>query len=434
MTLVVLDCCRDELNPLKTELRGFHSTAIALSCEPNANAFDGAKRNSIHRTYTEILLKHFTTPNLEARKMLDDVNAAVVQRTEGEQEPFVNSSFYRPVALFGADGSLQQQEEICQKQTDQISEALNDRARSLEIETQEKTKRLEDKKSLMEDVSRLRDQVESLKYSLQTNVAEAKHRVQEVADAELRSKQSEIDKLRKQVQSLKHLLYVEQRYTKIKRLKRTRIKQLQLLDVEDVALLHKQMQELKARQAKIERRAQEAEQRAQAAEDRANAELLAKQGEIDRLRKQVKILKRPPSMQLASVSSKSAAWKNPRGRPESAHPWRPKASDVMEKEKKETQSTPRVIKKETQCTARVIKKSPDRLHLITTPKSSRKKNGVRRSTRKPTPRVQARWTVTSSVTAPHSESTQEILSIHYGIQRKFHPSTRSNRYNKGKMM
>ena len=38
-------------------------------------------------TYTEILLKHFTTPNLEARKMLDDVNAAVVQRTEGEQEP-----------------------------------------------------------------------------------------------------------------------------------------------------------------------------------------------------------------------------------------------------------------------------------------------------------------------------------------------------------
>ena len=60
---------------------------------------------------------------------------------------FFNSSFYRPVALFGADGSLQQQEEIWQKQTegDQISEALNDRVRSVEIETQEKTKRLEDK-------------------------------------------------------------------------------------------------------------------------------------------------------------------------------------------------------------------------------------------------------------------------------------------------
>src|SRR6185503_16278924 len=99
--LVFLDACRD--NPLAERLaRGMGTrsnrvgvglgrvedvpsrTLVAFATASNTVAFDGEGSNS---PYTTALLKNLREPNLELQLMLRRVRAAVLEATNGSQEP-----------------------------------------------------------------------------------------------------------------------------------------------------------------------------------------------------------------------------------------------------------------------------------------------------------------------------------------------------------
>jgi len=115
-TIVILDACRD--NPLA---RSFQSrigatrsgavgaglaaysslgtgTLIAFATAPGQTALDGQGANS---PFTEALVKHLRTPNLEVRQMLTRVRADVAAVTRNKQIPWDNSSLLGEVFLAG---------------------------------------------------------------------------------------------------------------------------------------------------------------------------------------------------------------------------------------------------------------------------------------------------------------------------------------------
>ncbi len=97
-SLVLLDACRN--NPLanagaKTEadglarIRAEGGTYIAFATAPGSVAFDGAGRNS---PFSEALLRHIDTPNIDVRLMMSDVRQDVFEATGQRQLPWENNS------------------------------------------------------------------------------------------------------------------------------------------------------------------------------------------------------------------------------------------------------------------------------------------------------------------------------------------------------
>ena len=105
INLVFLDACRD--NPLARNLarsmgtrsanvgRGLArvetgvGTLIAFATEPGNVALDGKGSNS---PFTEALLKHIETPDLDIAKLMRRVRKEVLDTTAGKQVPWSNSS------------------------------------------------------------------------------------------------------------------------------------------------------------------------------------------------------------------------------------------------------------------------------------------------------------------------------------------------------
>lgn len=127
-TLIFLDACRD--NPLAadaapsatagrasrpgatrstggglvTESPGV-GVLIAFATAPGQVALDGTGANS---PFTQALLRHITTPNLEVREMLGAVRRSVREATSGQQIPWDNSSLEERFvfASFGVGAGL----------------------------------------------------------------------------------------------------------------------------------------------------------------------------------------------------------------------------------------------------------------------------------------------------------------------------------------
>jgi hypothetical protein len=115
-TIVILDACRD--NPLSRSFRAklgatrsgavgaglaaYSSlgtgTLIAFATAPGQTALDGQGSNS---PFTQALVKHMRTPNLEVRQMLTRVRADVASVTRNQQIPWDNSSLLGEVFLAG---------------------------------------------------------------------------------------------------------------------------------------------------------------------------------------------------------------------------------------------------------------------------------------------------------------------------------------------
>lgn len=94
--IVILDACRN--NPFTTKGlvrpglvrdRGGAGLLIAYATDPGNVAYDGLGENSV---YTSALLKHVTTPGLDARLMLGRVRQEVVLATGGRQIPWVEEA------------------------------------------------------------------------------------------------------------------------------------------------------------------------------------------------------------------------------------------------------------------------------------------------------------------------------------------------------
>jgi uncharacterized caspase-like protein len=100
--VIILDACRD--NPLETRtaarsgtrgggLAGYSTVGsgmlIAFATAPGKTALDGTGE---HSPFTQALLKHMASPNIEINDMLTRVRVDVVNATERRQVPWVNSS------------------------------------------------------------------------------------------------------------------------------------------------------------------------------------------------------------------------------------------------------------------------------------------------------------------------------------------------------
>lgn len=103
--IVILDACRD--NPLGDKLAGALGarkeavgsglasifagvgTLISFSTQPGNVALDGAGANS---PFTEALLKHIATPNVDVLSMMKSVRRDVVAQTQSKQVPWDTSS------------------------------------------------------------------------------------------------------------------------------------------------------------------------------------------------------------------------------------------------------------------------------------------------------------------------------------------------------
>lgn len=101
--LVFLDACRD--NPLTQDIapgsnegevgkglarvRAAGGSYIAFATAPGHVAYDGAERNS---PFTQALLNHIDTPNVDVRLMMADVRADVFETTARRQLPWENNS------------------------------------------------------------------------------------------------------------------------------------------------------------------------------------------------------------------------------------------------------------------------------------------------------------------------------------------------------
>ncbi len=97
VSMVILDACRN--NPFEQRLRGAargmaaidaaRGGLIAYATAPGSVAADGDGANG---PYTEELVKALAIPNLKAEEVFKRVTAAVEQRTNGQQTPWVSSS------------------------------------------------------------------------------------------------------------------------------------------------------------------------------------------------------------------------------------------------------------------------------------------------------------------------------------------------------
>lgn len=143
--IVILDACRN--NPL-AKLQSSPGlarittaptgTIVSYATAPGQEAADGmGGRNGV---FTEHLLKHIVTPGLTIEDTLKLVNAAVVEQTKGQQQPWYDSSFSGQFCFAGCDDlrSLQELARIKQEK-----EALELRAARLENDSSEKKKQLD---------------------------------------------------------------------------------------------------------------------------------------------------------------------------------------------------------------------------------------------------------------------------------------------------
>jgi hypothetical protein len=98
-SIVLLDACRN--NPLANagaaaagpdglaRIRAEGGSYIAFATAPGTAAFDGTGRNS---PFSEALLRHIDTPNVDIRLMMSDVRQDVFQATDRSQLPWENNS------------------------------------------------------------------------------------------------------------------------------------------------------------------------------------------------------------------------------------------------------------------------------------------------------------------------------------------------------
>ena len=110
--LIILDCCRD--NPYQTTTRSAGSRGLAgiartppnmlISYATAANhvAQDGKGKNS---PFTEALLEFLPRSDAEVFQCLTKVNAAVAQRTNGSQTPWISTNLHREFYLVPPEDS-----------------------------------------------------------------------------------------------------------------------------------------------------------------------------------------------------------------------------------------------------------------------------------------------------------------------------------------
>jgi cyclophilin family peptidyl-prolyl cis-trans isomerase len=101
LKVIVLDCCRDDpfrrswSRSSKGGLAQIESTPsgtiIAYSSAPGKTAADGEGLNS---PYSAALVAAMTIPGLEIEQIFKEAGKRVISETKGDQQPWVNSSFY----------------------------------------------------------------------------------------------------------------------------------------------------------------------------------------------------------------------------------------------------------------------------------------------------------------------------------------------------
>jgi hypothetical protein len=113
LNIVILDACRD--NPFKNlvafrsygerglaRLPSVRSSLIAYATQPDNTAADGTGRNG---TYTKHLLLYLTQPGLTLPDLFSEVGRAVLQETNGKQEPWVSFSPLPRFCFAGCESS-----------------------------------------------------------------------------------------------------------------------------------------------------------------------------------------------------------------------------------------------------------------------------------------------------------------------------------------
>lgn len=106
LNIVILDTCRH--NPFKELVRGINNdgrtlkapsgSVIAYSTRPDAEATEGAGRNS---PYVKYLKKELRKPGLPIEQVLREVRIAVMQETNGQQAPGYYSELNRQFCFVG---------------------------------------------------------------------------------------------------------------------------------------------------------------------------------------------------------------------------------------------------------------------------------------------------------------------------------------------
>jgi hypothetical protein len=100
LNIAILDACRND--PFATrsanevggsgglaEMAAPGGSLVALATAPGSVASDGAGEHGI---YTEVLLKYIRTPDMDIRKMFDQVGAEVAKATANQQRPWYHTS------------------------------------------------------------------------------------------------------------------------------------------------------------------------------------------------------------------------------------------------------------------------------------------------------------------------------------------------------
>ena len=149
--VVVLDSCRD--NPLAVVLarsmasnpqtrsrsgsvqagmgtidtQGASGTMIAFATAPGKVALDGDSR---HSPFTQALLEHLETPDLDIDLMMKRVRGQVVRSTENKQEPYTTSSLTAEYFLNRRGGTVNQQVATSPPSLNSAMDAINQRLSS----------------------------------------------------------------------------------------------------------------------------------------------------------------------------------------------------------------------------------------------------------------------------------------------------------------
>jgi hypothetical protein len=97
--IVILDACRNNpfIGSFRSATRGLapvlapKGMLIAYATDPGDVAADGNGRNGL---YTEALLQHIRSPDVEILEVFKGVGRAVIGKSEGKQVPWVNTSVY----------------------------------------------------------------------------------------------------------------------------------------------------------------------------------------------------------------------------------------------------------------------------------------------------------------------------------------------------
>jgi TPR repeat protein len=126
LQILVLDACRDNpfrneayyLGDSKVEVEGKQGLAslvprrgslIVYSTAPDQAAYDGAGSLS---PFTNSLVDHVLTPNIEVRQLLTDIRADVISRTAGRQVPWDVSSLTSPFYFVMRENMLMMEQSL----------------------------------------------------------------------------------------------------------------------------------------------------------------------------------------------------------------------------------------------------------------------------------------------------------------------------------